>query len=199
MAWGTSRRETIATIEIFFSPRSRKQSKHDYLRSISQQHEKNAIKVTNDFHKIRDIISCITVVKCDLVRGGGHAQLEVWRGCWPSTGMVKQPSRTSVDHLFAVGGLNQHQLHCQQTHPPDEGFGGQTGRPRPSPMRILLAALLSLTALVVVVATGSGAKGSESFTTHIGSRVPPAEAGCFKTGQYRTDEDKLLNVFQCPA
>lgn len=66
-------------------------------------------------------------------------------------------------------------------------------------MRMLMAVLLSLAALVGVVATESGAKGSESFTTHIGSRVPPADAGCFKTGQYRTDEGKLLNVFQCPS
>lgn len=64
-------------------------------------------------------------------------------------------------------------------------------------MRILLAALLSLTVFMMAVATGG--KGSESFTTHIGSRVPPAEAGCFKTGDLHNDEGKLLNVFKCPA
>ena len=113
--------------------------------------------------------------------------------------MVEQPGQTSIDHHFATVELYQHQLHCQGTLPPDGGFGGQTGRPRPSPMRVLMAVLLSLAALVVVVATESGAKGSESFTTHIGSRVPPADAGCFKTKQYRTDEGKLLNVYQCPS
>lgn len=63
-------------------------------------------------------------------------------------------------------------------------------------IRVLLAALLSMAAFIVVLATG--AEGSESYTTHIGSRVPPSEAGCIKTGEIRTDEGKVLNIFRCP-
>jgi hypothetical protein len=63
-------------------------------------------------------------------------------------------------------------------------------------MRVFLAALFSLAAFAVVLATG--AKGSDSFTTHIGSRVPPVEAGCYKTGDVRSDEGKVLNVYRCP-
>ncbi|WP_232199793.1 hypothetical protein [Synechococcus sp. CC9616] len=69
-------------------------------------------------------------------------------------------------------------------------------RPTPVMIRVLLAALLSMAAFIVVLATG--AEGSESYTTHIGLRVPPSEAGCIKTGEIRTDEGKVLNIFRCP-
>ena len=78
-----------------------------------------------------------------------------------------------------------------------EGQRTQNCRSCSSLMRLLLAALLSLTAFVIVMATE--VKGSVHYTTHIGSRVPPAEAGCFKTGDVRNDEGKLLNVFKCPV
>ena len=64
-------------------------------------------------------------------------------------------------------------------------------------MRTLLLALLSFAAFVIVMATGT--RGSESYTTHIGSRVPPAEAGCFHAGDVMTDEGKQLKVFHCPV
>jgi len=64
-------------------------------------------------------------------------------------------------------------------------------------MRVLLIVLFSLIACVTVLATG--AKRSERFTTHIGSRIPPVEAKCFQTGEVQTDEGKHLKVFQCPA
>ena len=64
-------------------------------------------------------------------------------------------------------------------------------------MRVLLSVLLSLTALVAVLVTG--VKGSESYTTHIGSRTPPVEAGCFQSGEVVTDERKVLKVFSCPV
>ncbi len=63
-------------------------------------------------------------------------------------------------------------------------------------MRVFLAALFLLAAFAVVLATR--AKGSDNFTTHIGSRVPPVEAGCYKTGDVRSDEGKVLNVYRCP-
>ena len=78
-----------------------------------------------------------------------------------------------------------------------EGERTQNGRPGSSHMRVLLAAVLSLTAFVIVMA--AGVKESVRYTTHIGSRVPPAEAGCLKTGDVRNDEGKLLNVFKCPV
>jgi len=64
-------------------------------------------------------------------------------------------------------------------------------------MRVLLAAVLSLTAFVIVMT--AGVEKSVRYTTHIGSRVPPAEVGCFKAGDVRNDEGKLLNVFKCPV
>ena len=64
-------------------------------------------------------------------------------------------------------------------------------------MRVLLAFLLSLTALVAVLVTQG--KGSESYTTHIGSRTPPVEAGCFQSGEVETDEGKVLKIFRCPV
>ena len=58
-------------------------------------------------------------------------------------------------------------------------------------------ALLSLAAFTMVLATG--AKGSERFTIHIGSRVPPTELGCFQSGDVQTDEGRQLKVFKCPV
>jgi len=63
-------------------------------------------------------------------------------------------------------------------------------------MRVLLVTLLSLAAFVVVLITG--AQSSKSFTTHIGSRIPPGEAGCFRAGAVTTDEGTTLGVFKCP-
>ena len=63
-------------------------------------------------------------------------------------------------------------------------------------MRVLLTALLSLAAFALVFATG--VKGSERFTTHVGSRIPPAELGCFQSGDVQTDEGRRLKVFKCP-
>lgn len=63
-------------------------------------------------------------------------------------------------------------------------------------MRALIAVALSLTALVLTL--GTGARGANAYTTHIGMRVPPIEAKCIKTGEIQTDEGKQLNVYQCP-
>ena len=63
-------------------------------------------------------------------------------------------------------------------------------------MRVLLSALLSLAAFSLVFATGG--KGSERFTTHIGLRIPPAELGCFHSGDVQTLEGRRLKVFKCP-
>ena len=63
-------------------------------------------------------------------------------------------------------------------------------------MRVLLMALLSLAACALVLATGM--KSTERFTTHIGSRLPPAELGCVRTGRVQTDEGRRLSVFKCP-
>ena len=63
-------------------------------------------------------------------------------------------------------------------------------------MRVLLTALLSLVAFVVVVVIGG--KSSKSFTTHIGLRIPPTELGCFQSGEVQTGEGHLLKVFMCP-
>ena len=64
-------------------------------------------------------------------------------------------------------------------------------------MRVLLTALLSLAACVLVLATGM--KSTERFTTHIGSRLPPAELGCVQSGHVQTDEGRQLRVFKCPV
>jgi hypothetical protein len=64
-------------------------------------------------------------------------------------------------------------------------------------MRLLISALLSIAtfALVWVI----GVNGDGSYTTHIGSRVPPSGLGCIQTGEIKTDEGKSLNVYSCPA
>ena len=64
-------------------------------------------------------------------------------------------------------------------------------------MRALLMAVFSLVACALVLATG--AKSIERFTTHIGSRLPPAELGCVKSGYVQTDEGRRLKVFKCPV
>ena len=64
-------------------------------------------------------------------------------------------------------------------------------------MRLLLTALVSLAAFAFVLATG--VKSSERFTTHVGSRLPPTELGCFQSGEVQTDEGRRLKVFECPV
>ena len=63
-------------------------------------------------------------------------------------------------------------------------------------MRLLLTALLTLAAVVLVLATG--VRSAAHFTTHVGARVPPAELGCFHSGDIQTDEGRRLQVFKCP-
>ncbi len=60
-----------------------------------------------------------------------------------------------------------------------------------------IAALISLSALVIALITGMNRQ--ESYTTHIGSRIPPVDADCIKDGEFRTDEGKLLRIFRCPV
>jgi len=57
-------------------------------------------------------------------------------------------------------------------------------------------ALLSLAAFALVLATG--VKSTERFTTHIGTRLPPAELGWVQSGHVQTDEGRRLKVFKCP-
>ena len=64
-------------------------------------------------------------------------------------------------------------------------------------MRVLLTALLSIAACALVLATG--VKGTERFTIHIGSRLPPAELGCVQSGHAQIDEGRRLRVFKCPV
>ena len=64
-------------------------------------------------------------------------------------------------------------------------------------MRVLLTALLSLAALALVLA--NGVKSSARFTTHIGSRLPPAELGCVQSGHVQTEAGRRLKVFKCPV
>lgn len=64
-------------------------------------------------------------------------------------------------------------------------------------MRFLLVAVMSITALAVVLI--AGASGSQDYTTHIGQRVPPSEARCVKTGELSSDDGRLLSIFQCPV
>ena len=64
-------------------------------------------------------------------------------------------------------------------------------------MRVLFMAFLSLAACALVLATG--VKSTERFTTHIGSRLPPAELGCVQLGHVQTDEGLRLRVFKCPV
>ena len=64
-------------------------------------------------------------------------------------------------------------------------------------MPVLLTAFLSLAACALVLATG--VKSTERFTTHIGSRLPPAELGCVQSGHVQPDEGRRLSVFKCPV
>ena len=64
-------------------------------------------------------------------------------------------------------------------------------------MSVLLAALFSLAAFAFVLTTS--VMNSASYTTHIGSRTPPAEAYCIQTGAFRTEQDKLLKIYKCPT
>ena len=71
-------------------------------------------------------------------------------------------------------------------------------------MRFLLPALLFLTAFAFVVINhlmGAGLASAAlpgQYTMHIGSRVPPFEAGCLEVDVVETDAGKLLNVYACP-
>ncbi len=62
-------------------------------------------------------------------------------------------------------------------------------------MRLVLAALLSLAALIFVLATSA----KDNYTIHIGGRTPPKETGCSQVGMHRTDEGRLLGIYSCPA
>jgi hypothetical protein len=64
-------------------------------------------------------------------------------------------------------------------------------------MSVLLAALFSLAAFAFVLTTS--VMSSVSYTTHIGSRTPPAKADCIQTGEFRTERDKLLKIYKCPT
>ena len=64
-------------------------------------------------------------------------------------------------------------------------------------MSILLAGLFSLAAFAFVLTTS--VTSSASYTMHIGSRTPPAEADCIQTGGFRTDQEKLLKIYKCPS
>ena len=64
-------------------------------------------------------------------------------------------------------------------------------------MSVILAALFSLAAFAFVLITS--VTSSASYTTHIGSRTPPAEADCIQTGEIRTEQDKLLKIYKCPT
>ena len=35
-------------------------------------------------------------------------------------------------------------------------------------------------------------------TVHIGSRQPPAEAGCWRSGVFQTEDGRSLGVYRCP-
>ena len=63
-------------------------------------------------------------------------------------------------------------------------------------MPSLLAAFVSLAAFAFVLTTN--VKGSVTYTTHIGSRTPPAEEGCIQTSEFRTEQEKLLKIYKCP-
>ena len=62
-------------------------------------------------------------------------------------------------------------------------------------MRLLIGLLLSLATMLLVLKSASPG----NTTTHIGARTPPAEAGCWRTGEFLTDEGKVLGVYRCPS
>jgi len=64
-------------------------------------------------------------------------------------------------------------------------------------MRILLAAFVSLAAFAFVLTTYASSSGS--YTTHIGSRTPTLEEGCIQTGEFKTEQEKLLKIYKCPT
>ena len=72
-------------------------------------------------------------------------------------------------------------------------------------MRFLLPALLFLTAFAFVVInhlTGAGVVSAVlpvQYTTHIGARVPPVEAGCLQVDVVETEAGKPLKVYACPS
>ena len=72
-------------------------------------------------------------------------------------------------------------------------------------MRLLLATLLSLATFAFVVMNHGSEHGvttallADGYTTHIGSRVPPAEAECMQVDEISSLEGKRLGVYACPA
>ena len=72
-------------------------------------------------------------------------------------------------------------------------------------MRLIFPTLLLLTAFTFVVINhlmGAGlapASPPVQYTTHIGSRVPPVEAGCLQVDVVETDAGKPLLVYACPS
>lgn len=67
-------------------------------------------------------------------------------------------------------------------------------------MRLVVVAVLSFAAFALafaIHARGSAAV-TQDYTTHIGVRVPPPEAGCLFVGGITTDAGKPLNVYACP-
>ena len=61
-------------------------------------------------------------------------------------------------------------------------------------MRRLLLVLLAMLSLVLVVVSALPGR----TTVHIGSRQPPADAGCWRSGEVQTDEGRWLGVYRCP-
>ena len=64
-------------------------------------------------------------------------------------------------------------------------------------MLALLAAFVSIAAFAFILTTN--VKSSATYTTHIGSRTPPAEEGCMQTSEFRTEQEKLLKIYKCPT
>ena len=88
-------------------------------------------------------------------------------------------------------------MRCQQCSLSRTNFQPELMQQSSSRMRLLLVAVMSITALAVVLI--ARASGFQDYTTHIGLRVPPSEARCVKTGELSTDDDKRLSIFQCPV
>ena len=88
-------------------------------------------------------------------------------------------------------------MRCQQCSLSRTNFQPELMQKSSNRMRFLLVAVMSITALVVVLI--AGASGSQDYTTHIGQRVPPSQARCVKTGELSSDDGRLLSIFQCPV
>ena len=64
-------------------------------------------------------------------------------------------------------------------------------------MRVMLTALLSIAAFLLVLATR--VKSTERFAIHIGLRLPPAELDCVQSRHVQMNEGRRLKVFKCPV